>query len=891
MDRKYQRDIKKVKRYLRVYKWQFVWFSIIIVFLIFVDFLINHTHKLAEFSTQSVFYFLSASLVVCVLVIIWRDYISQSKIHEHLLSLNREMTEREAAESKLKQAYHEIEDKVRERTSDLTATQRELESSNALLGAVFQTMRAGILVMQRGSRRAVVNRAFADIWRLPTNEESWECRKLFPRLYDALPDPDDLVAQIEEIGTTMPPEQAKIYALKDGRLLEAYYLPFYVGGELKGRIHVFRDVSEIEENQQRLQATVNELETFKRALDFHAQVSLCDDKGIITYVNEQMCEVSGYTQDELLGRTHRVLKSGKHEPAYFEQMWSTLQRGDIWRGEIRNSKKNGDYYWVQSTLVPFFNKEGIPIQFLNISADITERKRGEEQLLVAKEAAESATRAKSEFLANISHEIRTPMNAILGFSELLSNEIEDTRHKEYLRLLTVSGNALLDLINDLLDLSKIESGKFSIQTASYDLKELFSEVQTIFSVRAEEKGLKLTASIDPEVPDYLMGDEVRMRQVLFNLVGNAIKFTEVGSVRMVLDLKQFDREKNLCDLQLTVTDTGIGISKKNLSLIFEAFHQAEGQSIKKFGGTGLGLAITKRLVEMMDGDVSVKSKEGEGSTFVVTLKNVGIPVGDELKDVIQDREDRRIALGEIAFEPATVFIADDDQRSRTLFKSFFDNTGVSILEASDGRDALQQIREHKPDLIIMGVTMPQLGGLEVAAQIRQDDALKQTPVILTTAMEPDKLKNAQNTNVEAYLFKPIDRNQLLSVAKQFLKTQSSSPEQRFEGHLTESHTAEFPLSELAKSKLDEMLSEMSGPLMHEWTLLNKRMKAHDLGTFADITLKAGERYNYEPLKHFSRQLMRRVEVFDIAGIRQTLQGYPSMVESLRKIKDAPEDSV
>jgi signal transduction histidine kinase len=259
-----------------------------------------------------------------------------------------------------------------------------------------------------------------------------------------------------------------------------------------------------------------------------------------------------------------------------------------------------------------------------LSREIKERKKIEEELKKAKEDAESASRSKSEFLANMSHEIRTPMNAIIGFTELLEEQVKEPHLRSYVKTIKSAGNTLLMLINDILDLSKVEAGKMQLQKVPTNLYELFHEIGAIFSVTMKKKGLQLEIDIDETMPKHLLLDATRIRQIIFNLIGNAVKFTEKGSIKLSLKTVSIDDYNAKIDIIISVKDSGVGIPNDQLQKIFEAFEQKDGQDNKKYGGTGLGLAISKRLTEMMGGDISVVSQEGVGSEFIIKLYRIDI---------------------------------------------------------------------------------------------------------------------------------------------------------------------------------------------------------------------------------------------------------------------------
>jgi len=342
-------------------------------------------------------------------------------------------------------------------------------------------------------------------------------------------------------------------------------------------------------------------------------IVITDINGNIEYVNPAFEKLTGYRVDEAIGKNPRILKSGYHDNEFYKILWNTIKSGAVWEGEFLNLKKDGTKFWEAATITPVKNEKNEIVNFICVKEDITKRKELIDLLNIAKEKADEANRLKSEFLANMSHEIRTPMNAILGFTDILLEEEKDENKKEYLKLIKQSGNNLLNLLNDIIDFSKIESGKIEIEYREFNLKHLLSHIYNMFKIKAEEKKIDLQLIIDDNVPDNIFLDELRLNQIIVNLVSNAIKFTEKGDVKIHCKI-----EDN--NLTISVSDTGIGIPYEKIAKIFNPFEQGDASISRKFGGTGLGLAITKKLIELMKGKIKVTSKENEGSIFTIQLK-------------------------------------------------------------------------------------------------------------------------------------------------------------------------------------------------------------------------------------------------------------------------------
>ncbi|MFA6901730.1 MAG: ATP-binding protein [Gallionellaceae bacterium] len=351
-----------------------------------------------------------------------------------------------------------------------------------------------------------------------------------------------------------------------------------------------------------------ELDHVKQALDHHSIVSIADMAGKITYVNDKFCSVSGYSSDELLGKNHSILNSGLHSRQFFIDMWHTISSGQIWHGQVRNKAKDGSFYWVDSTIAPFLNKEGRPYQYVSVRTDIT-------AFIRARAAAEEANKAKSQFLSSMSHELRTPLNAILGFGQLLEMEIDPDKKelREYVNYVIVAGNQLLGLVNDLLDLSRIEIGKLEMYITGCSIAELVAgSVSLVSSSLAGSKHITIENSIT-DCSLLVKGDALRIRQVLINLLSNAVKYNrENGKVSLSCSVRQDGK------LRVQVQDTGEGIASDKLSLLFGHFERLN-QSHGSIEGAGIGLYVSKQLVEAMQGEIGAESIAGVGSTFWFVL--------------------------------------------------------------------------------------------------------------------------------------------------------------------------------------------------------------------------------------------------------------------------------
>lgn len=501
--------------------------------------------------------------------------------------------------------------------------------------------------------------------------------------------------------------------------------------------------------------SLRELEFQKYALDAHSIVSIADRSGKITYTNGKFSEVSLYTRDELLGQDHRLLNSGHHPPEFFKTMWATIGHGKIWRGEVKNRAKDGSFYWVDSTVVPFLDDEGKVQRYVSIRTDITERKTVEAAMQHAMEAAEQAARVKGDFLANMSHEIRTPMNGIIGMTNLALDTDLNAEQHEYVSLVKTSADSLLNIINDILDFSKIESGKMNIEVIEFSLEVMLRDTMKALAMRAHQKKLELLLHVAADVPDRVMGDPGRIRQVIINLVGNAIKFTEAGEIEVSVARSDGAPEAHV-RLCFGVRDTGIGIAKDKFAAIFDSFSQADTSTTRKYGGTGLGLTISAQLIALMGGKIEVNSEVGVGSTFHFTLD-------------MPARSDDALAYyqktGRITDMP--VLVVDDNDTNRRLLSSMLQNWHMRPTVRASGEEALTELTRAAEAgtpyaLALLDVQMPGMNGFELAQRMRdQPKAMVATVMMLTSQGQRGDGERCRELGVSSYLSKPVSQSDLL----------------------------------------------------------------------------------------------------------------------------------
>ena len=495
--------------------------------------------------------------------------------------------------------------------------------------------------------------------------------------------------------------------------------------------------------------------------------------GVIVYTNPKFEEIFGYGPDEMLGKHVSIVNAPteKSPEETAKEISEFINKHGFWRGEINNIKKDGTPFWCYASVSMFDHPEHGKV-WVVVHTDITERKRAEENLKKAKEEAEEANRLKSEFLANMSHEIRTPMNAIIGMSGIaLDTDLTDEQ-REYLSIVKESGYALLGLLDDILDLSKIEADRIELETIDFDLRALVEGVTDTLAPRASVKGLELACLIHNQVPFLLRGDPGRLRQILMNLGGNATKFTEKGEVVIRVELEE--ETEDSATLQFSVTDTGIGILKDKQTKIFESFTQADGSTTRKYGGTGLGLSISRRLVELMGGKIGVDSQPGKGSRFWFTAT---LEKQKEFKDIPP-------ASVPADIRGKRILVVDDNKTNRTILVKMLESFGCSAEAVESGDEAIKILKRavHKEklfDLVLLDMQMPEMDGRETLRAIKHDPEIKHVAVVILTSIgERGDAAQLQALGCAGYLMKPVKQSQLFDTIITVLSRQKAGTKEK-----------------------------------------------------------------------------------------------------------------
>jgi PAS domain S-box-containing protein len=489
-------------------------------------------------------------------------------------------------------------------------------------------------------------------------------------------------------------------------------------------------------------------------------VLITDKDGYIEFFNPAFCKVTGWKDQEILGKKPNILKSGFQPASFYEKLWKTISSGNEWQGEFKNKRKNGEYYWELASISPIKNIFGTITHYVKIAENISYLKKIEKDLKKAKHEAEQANTYKNNFIANMSHEIRTPINSIIGFSELLRHEsLSQQRRAKYSEIIEENSQSLLRLIDDIIDLAKIEANELKIKKEACSLGELYTELELTYNnflKRKQNPNIKLMFRIPPDSHhDVIFTDSQRLRQIINNLFINALKNTEHGQIEIGYNILTANK------IHFFVSDTGKGIPSAQLKNIFKRFIQTENTIHPDSTGAGLGLSISKDLAELLGGDINVKSVEGEGSVFslIIPYDKIKIPMLKTRREVsVPSKYD---------FANYTIMIAEDTPNNYEYLYAILNKTGANLIWAKDGIDVLKLYKNSKVDLILMDIQLPEINGYDATLEIRkQNQAL---PIIAQTAyaMDEDRQRCIESGCNEV-LVKPIRMDDVLSTVARYL---------------------------------------------------------------------------------------------------------------------------
>ncbi|MGI4864391.1 MAG: PAS domain S-box protein [Janthinobacterium lividum] len=724
---------------------------------------------------------------------------------------------------------------------DITArkqTEAAMLAAALRLSATIGSLQRGILLVDDEQRVVQTNMAFCRIFELDVPPErlvgmtSMEVTLLVQQQFT---DPAHMLLMKYEIITRREPRHDYLLTLRNGHILQVAFVPIWQQQTDIGHLWTFEDITERYRAEQALK---QQEEKYRNIID-NMQLGLVemDLNYRVLYANRSYCQLMGYSAEELLQQPLHPLIMSPETKAQLREKLVDRQRGITGSYELEVSTKQGERKWLLVGAAPLFDVNKQPVGTIGINLDITHRKQLEENLREAKQQAEESARAKERFLANMSHEIRTPMNAILGMSQLLAKTPLATRQSNYLHAITTSAQNLLVIINDILDISKLDAGKLTIERVGFNVTRLAEQVAKTLHYKAEEKGLRFVTHVSPLIPDVVIGDPYRITQVLLNLASNSVKFTEKGEVTVECDVAGYYQGQII--LSFAVRDTGVGIDPAYLKHIFQEFTQEDDSVTRKFGGSGLGLSISRSLVHLMGCELAIESEKHHGTHSYFYLN---LPIG-----TVQDLPQRKtLAMSSLQeLRGRRVLLVEDNEYNRLLAKTFLSNVGLKVTEAEHGAAALERVRAQTFDLILMDVQMPVMDGFETTRHLRGEMDIA-TPIIALTAsaLNGEKQK-CLAAGMNDYLTKPFFEDELLEMVQEWI-LRPSGPE-----------AAAPPAPPTSLYNLDILLNTARG---------NQRFVASMLQTFLDGTTNA------------LRDLNRALAVGNAAGLRATAHKLrPSLV--------------
>jgi two-component system sensor histidine kinase/response regulator len=668
-------------------------------------------------------------------------------------------------------------------TIERKRSEENLKQSVSILQATLESTADGILVVDKSGRITTYNNQFVKMWLLPREViESRDDNRVLHFVMGQLKDPEGFIAKITGIYGRTDDSSFDVLEFKDGRIFEHYSLPQRVDGKPIGRVWSFRDVTARKKAEHGVKLLAHTVSSIKDC------VSIADLDDKIVFVNSAFLQTYGYRSEELLGQPVSTVRSAKTSSAVGNQILEATLAGG-WSGEIFNRRKDGSDFPVELWTSVVKDDTGKVIATVGVARDVTRRKLVESQReaaieelhkamddmrqvnLLLEEAtarakamtiqAESATTAKSQFLANMSHEIRTPMNGVIGMTGLLLDSDLSPEQRQYVEVVRTSGEALLALINDILDFSKVEARKLKLEVIDFDLRALLEDIAELLALKAQDKGLDLVCLVEPEVPLLLRGDPGRLRQIIVNLGGNAVKFTHQGGITLRASLEAEDERQ--ATVRFAVTDTGIGISPDQQEKLFSPFIQVDGSTSRKYGGTGLGLAISKQLVELMGGVVGIESPstslraggEASGSTFWFTAV---------FEKTAAEQVPEPTPMADLS--GVRVLVVDDNDTNRLLVAILLEKWGCRFTEAVDGEAALDRLREATCEgdpygVALLDMLMPGMDGAELGRRIRENPDFRDTRLIMMTSIggQGDRAQFAE-LGFAGYINKPLRQSQL-----------------------------------------------------------------------------------------------------------------------------------
>ncbi|GAB3334385.1 hypothetical protein GCM10027299_42560 [Larkinella ripae] len=642
-------------------------------------------------------------------------------------------------------------------------------STQARLASLITNLQTGVLVEDENRKVILVNQLYCDLFGLPMAPEAL-CGKSYLQwanpAWQLFTDPELFVLQMDEAIQNKKTVVNEVFSLVDGRILKRNYIPIFLEGHYRGHLWQYTDITE----KYRSNEQIRRSEEKYRGIMNRMELGLLevDRNQIIRQAYDRFCQMVGYTEQELIGHKADALLVPQEFTEKLRSQEAFRAEGGASSYEMQLIRKDGQRIWVLVSGAPIMDESGKVVGSMGIHYDITERKRLEHELAQAKQIADDARHTEKQFLANMSHEIRTPLNAILGFSNLLESTALSAEQKEFVDYVRTAGKNLLTIVNDILDISKIEAGMLPLETIPFSISSLVDSIRTMLDSSAADKNLYLRVTVDSDLPAVVLGDPTRLTQILLNLLSNAIKFTRQGGVKV--SIEKLEDADEVVRVRFTVEDTGIGMEKTVLPHIFERFRQASDFTTRYYGGTGLGLNIVKSLTEMQHGWISVQSTVGEGSVFTLEIPyKVAPQQGDHEVNLTVD------ISGPDARE-VRILVVEDNVMNQRLALQVLGRLGYTAKVAENGQKALDLLQQEDVDLILMDIQMPVMDGYTTTSHIRT--TLKSTvPIIAMTAHAlANEREQCLQSGMNDFIPKPFQIEELQRIMRKYLSAAPPKPQ-------------------------------------------------------------------------------------------------------------------
>ncbi|MFM2145579.1 MAG: hypothetical protein RL732_415, partial [Bacteroidota bacterium] len=663
---------------------------------------------------------------------------------------------------------------------------KEFETAAEQLTLLISNLHSGILLEDNARHIILTNDSFCQLFGIPASPsqlKGMDCSNSAEETKILFKDPVGFVKGIEKLLAEKQKVTGEVLELADGRFFERDFIPLFVDEQYKGHLWHYTDITARLIQQKLLQKSE---EKYRRIItNINLGLIEVDINERIQYVNRGFCEASGFTEEELIGQYPGTLfKLDEETINRMKEVNESRKKGESNVNEVVITMKNGEKRWLAISGTPLYDEKGNVSGSMGIHMDISEQKQLEAELREAKLVAEKAADAKESFLANMSHEIRTPLSGIYGMAQLLQNTRLNEEQHSYLNAIEKAIENLQTIINDILDLSKINAGMMVLETISFSLQEELQSLYKLHLTKASSKNLELSIYIDPALSPYHLGDPSRIGQVVNNLLSNAIKFTDTGEVSVRCEVAGATKGKQ--EVLITVSDTGIGMDEKFIDQIFDKFTQEDKGHSRKYGGTGLGMSICRNLVKLMNGTISISSRKFNGTHINISLP---LPVANPVKKESSTQTEQGRLTG------CRILLAEDNDINARVVQSILSREGARVALVKDGKKMIDTLQEQSFDLVISDVQMPKMSGLEAVKWVRKNLHQPIKIVALTANALPEEKEKCFKAGFDQVIFKPFKKEELMSACINNLQDKKSA--------------SSTPVNDKARKLYDlELLSEM-----------------------------------------------------------------------------------